>query len=270
LDDSRGTLPVRKLERREQAAGWQGIRVSIYSTPVETLAGVPTTLGEFAGKPLFIVNVASRCGLTPQYEKLQMLHERYAGRGLRVLGFPCNQFMEQEPGTAEEIAEFCSTVYNITFPLYAKIEVNGPNRHLLYDQLVGAPDAAGVAGDVQWNFEKFLVTPDGRVANRFRPRVEPLADEVIAAVEAALGALPPPPPPLDDEEAGAEVPVPQADDGDDAAAPVAEPPAAWAAPYAEEEAPPPAPAPVAEPEVQEWWPPAVAAAAPAESEADEA
>jgi hypothetical protein len=177
--------------------------------------------------------------------------------------------MEQEPGTAEEIAEFCSTVYNITFPLYAKIEVNGPNRHLLYDQLVGAPDAAGVAGDVQWNFEKFLVTPDGRVANRFRPRVEPLADEVIAAVEAALGALPPPPPPLD-EEAGAEVPVPQADDGDDAAAPVAEPPAAWAAPYAEEEAPPPAPAPVAEPEVQEWWPPAVAAAAPAESEADEA
>jgi glutathione peroxidase len=159
--------------------------VSLYDIPVETLAGQPTTLAEFEGRPVLIVNVASKCGLTPQYEQLEQLHEKYAERGFAVLGFPCNQFMGQEPGTAEEIQQFCSTTYGITFPMFAKIEVNGPGRHPLYAQLVETPDADGAAGDVQWNFEKFLVGRDGAIT-RFRPRTEPLAPEVVAAVEAEL------------------------------------------------------------------------------------
>jgi glutathione peroxidase len=159
--------------------------VSLYDIPVETLAGQPTTLAEFEGRPVLIVNVASKCGLTPQYEQLEQLHEKYAERGFAVLGFPCNQFMGQEPGTAEEIQQFCSTTYGITFPMFAKIEVNGPERHPLYAQLVETPDADGAAGDVQWNFEKFLVGRDGAIT-RFRPRTEPLAPEVVAAVEAEL------------------------------------------------------------------------------------
>jgi glutathione peroxidase len=159
--------------------------VNVYDTAVETLAGEPTTLREYADGPLLVVNVASKCGLTPQYEGLQQLHEKYGPRGLHVLGFPCNQFMGQEPGTPEEIQEFCSTNYQVSFPLFAKIDVNGPDRHPLYAELTSVPDATGTAGDVQWNFEKFLVTPDGTVT-RLRPRTEPSAPEIVDAIETAL------------------------------------------------------------------------------------
>ena len=161
---------------------------TIYDIPLETLAGQPTSLAEYRGHPLLIVNVASKCGLTPQYTQLQELYDRYHGQGLEILGFPCNQFMGQEPGSAEEIAEFCTANYGVTFPMFAKIEVNGESRHPLYAELESTPDDAGEAGDVQWNFEKFLVEADGTVSHRFRPRTEPLADEVVAAVEAAVSA----------------------------------------------------------------------------------
>ncbi|HXO80677.1 MAG TPA: glutathione peroxidase [Mycobacterium sp.] len=154
--------------------------------PLETLAGEPTTLGELRGKAMLIVNVASKCGLTPQYTGLEELQKRYADQGFSVVGVPCNQFGGQEPGTAEEIETFCSTTYGVTFPLLAKTEVNGPDRHPLYAELTKTPDAAGQAGDVQWNFEKFLVAPGGQVVNRFRPQTVPDAPEVIAAVEAVL------------------------------------------------------------------------------------
>ncbi|SHF64585.1 glutathione peroxidase [Jatrophihabitans endophyticus] len=156
--------------------------------PVQTLAGEDTSLREYAaGGPLLVVNVASKCGLTPQYEGLQELHERYGERGLRVLGFPCNQFMGQEPGTPQEIQQFCSTNYSVSFPLFAKIDVNGADRHPLYAQLAATADADGEAGDVQWNFEKFLLDADGVVLERFRPRTEPLDPTVVTAIETALG-----------------------------------------------------------------------------------
>ncbi|QFZ23121.1 glutathione peroxidase [Saccharothrix syringae] len=160
--------------------------MDIHDIPVRTLSGEPTTLGALAGKALLVVNVASKCGLTPQYKGLERLHERYAEQGFSVVGFPCNQFAGQEPGTAEEIATFCSTTYGVTFPLYEKIEVNGDGRHPLYEQLTAVPDAAGEAGDVQWNFEKFLLSPAGAVVARFRPATDPEADEVVRAVEAVL------------------------------------------------------------------------------------
>jgi glutathione peroxidase len=160
---------------------------TIYDIPLETLAGQSTSLAEYRGHPLLIVNVASKCGLTPQYVQLQQLYDRYGELGLEVLGFPCNQFMAQEPGSAEEIAEFCTANYGVTFPMFAKIDVNGDQRHPLYSALTAEPDEDGAAGDVQWNFEKFLVEADGTVSHRFRPRTEPLATEVVAAVEAALG-----------------------------------------------------------------------------------
>jgi glutathione peroxidase len=154
---------------------------------VTTLSGEPTTFGGITdGKVALVVNVASKCGLTPQYAKLEALHEELAGRGFTVLGFPCNQFGAQEPGTAEEIQTFCSTTYGVTFPLLAKTDVNGSQRHPLYAELTKAADDSGEAGDVQWNFEKFLLGPDGTVAKRFRPRTEPDAPEVIAAIEAVL------------------------------------------------------------------------------------
>jgi glutathione peroxidase len=134
---------------------------------------------------VLVVNVASRCGLTPQYEGLERLQKRFADRGFTVLGVPCNQFAEQEPGSAEEILEFCSTTYGTTFPLTEKLEVNGEGRHPLYAWLTEATDAEGAAGEIQWNFEKFLVTRDGDVS-RFRPKVEPESDEVVAAIEAAI------------------------------------------------------------------------------------
>ena len=160
--------------------------MTLLDTPVNTLAGQPATLGVLAGKTLLIVNVASKCGLTPQYEGLERLHGEYADQGFAVLGFPCNQFLGQEPGSAEEIATFCSTTYGVTFPLFEKIEVNGPGRHPVYTELTAVPDAEGEAGDIQWNFEKFLVAPDGKVVARFGPQVEPEAAEVTAAIEGAL------------------------------------------------------------------------------------
>ena len=151
-----------------------------------TLDGRPTTLAELADGAALVVNVASKCGLTPQYSALEQLAKDYGGRGLTVIGVPCNQFMGQEPGTAEEIQTFCSTTYGVTFPLLAKTDVNGPDRHPLYAELTNAPDGSGEAGDVQWNFEKFLLAPDGQVVKRFRPRTAPDAPEVIDAIEALL------------------------------------------------------------------------------------
>ena len=162
--------------------------MSLKDIPLTTLDGNPTTLAELAAAAALVVNVASKCGLTPQYTALEKLAEDYAARGLTVVGVPCNQFMGQEPGTAEEIQTFCSTTYGVTFPLLAKTDVNGADRHPLYAELTQAADADGEAGDIQWNFEKFLLTPDGTVANRFRPRTEPDAPEVIAAIEAVLPA----------------------------------------------------------------------------------
>jgi glutathione peroxidase len=159
------------------------------SIPLTTLAGEPTTFGALTGgRPALVVNVASRCGLTPQYTALEALHEELSGQGFTVVGFPCNQFGGQEPGTAEEIAEFCSATYGVTFPMAGKIDVNGAGRHPVYEVLTGHPDAAGEAGDIQWNFEKFLVDGDGRVVARFRPRTEPDAPEVRAAIKDLLSA----------------------------------------------------------------------------------
>ena len=162
--------------------------MTLYDIPVKTLSGEDSSLGALAGKTLLVVNVASKCGLTPQYAALEALHERLADRGFSVVGFPCNQFMGQEPGTAEEIEAFCSTTYGVTFPMFEKIEVNGEGRHPIYDELTSVPDADGAAGDVQWNFEKFLLGPDGTVLARFRPRTVPDDPEVLAAIEKHLPA----------------------------------------------------------------------------------
>lgn len=160
--------------------------MSLTDIPLTTLDGKPTSLAEFADGPVLVVNVASKCGLTPQYTALERLAKDYGDRGLTVLGVPCNQFMGQEPGTAEEIQNFCSTTYGVTFPLLAKVDVNGADRHPLYAELTKAVDADGEAGDVQWNFEKFLLAPGGEIVNRFRPRTEPDAPEVVSAIEAVL------------------------------------------------------------------------------------
>ncbi|WET78025.1 glutathione peroxidase [Amycolatopsis sp. QT-25] len=161
--------------------------MGIHDIPLKTLAGEDTTLGALDGKTLLVVNVASKCGLTPQYTGLEKLQERYADKGFSVVGFPCNQFAGQEPGTAEEIQAFCSTTYGVSFPLFEKLDVNGETRHPLYVELTKAADADGSAGDVQWNFEKFLVAPSGEVVGRFRPRTEPGDDAIIKAIEAAVG-----------------------------------------------------------------------------------
>ena len=160
--------------------------MSVYEVPINSLDGKPGRLAEQSGKVTLIVNVASRCGLTPQYAGLQRLQDRFADDGFAVLGVPCNQFMEQEPGTPGEIAEFCSVNYGVTFPLFEKIEVNGDGRHQLYEQLTPNADAEGHTGDIRWNFEKFLVDRDGRVLARFSPVVEPEAEPVVDAIEAAL------------------------------------------------------------------------------------
>ncbi len=155
--------------------------------PVTTLDGRSTTLGAVtAGRAALLVNVASKCGLTPQYAKLEALQAELGERGFTVIGFPCNQFGGQEPGTSAEIAEFCSATYGVTFPMTAKVEVNGPGRDPVYARLTETTDADGTAGDIQWNFEKFLLAPDGSVAARFRPRVEPDAPVVRAAIAAVL------------------------------------------------------------------------------------
>jgi glutathione peroxidase len=158
----------------------------IFDAAINTLEGSPADLSQYEGKALLVVNVASKCGLTPQYEGLQKLHEEYAARGFEVLGFPCNQFMGQEPGTAEAIREFCDTTYGVTFPLFEKIDVNGEKRHPIFAELADAADASGEAGDVKWNFEKFLVAPDGKVVGRFRPQVSPEDPDLVAAIEEQL------------------------------------------------------------------------------------
>jgi glutathione peroxidase len=155
--------------------------------PVTTLAGERTTFGAMSGgRTALVVNVASKCGLTPQYTGLEELQKELGDKAFTVVGFPCNQFGGQEPGSSEEIAEFCSATYGVTFPMTAKVEVNGPGRDPVYARLVETSDAEGAAGDIQWNFEKFLLAPDGSVAARFRPRVEPDAPAVRDAIAAVL------------------------------------------------------------------------------------
>ncbi|NEA18906.1 glutathione peroxidase [Streptomyces halstedii] len=160
--------------------------MTLHDIPLRTLAGEPTTLGAFEGSAVLLVNVASQCGLTPQYAGLERLQKEYAGRGFTVVGVPCNQFAGQEPGTAEEIETFCSTTYRVSFPLLEKTDVNGETRHPLYAELTKLADAEGGAGDVQWNFEKFLISPSGEAVARIRPGTEPEAPEVVGAIEAHL------------------------------------------------------------------------------------
>ena len=160
--------------------------MSIYATSISTLDGQPNALANAAGKVTLVVNVASKCGLTPQYEQLEALQKQYSAQGFTVVGVPCNQFMGQEPGTSEEIQTFCSTTYGVTFPLTEKIDVNGDARHALYSALTPVADAEGVDGDIRWNFEKFLVNRDGAVVARFHPKTAPDAPEVISATESAL------------------------------------------------------------------------------------
>jgi glutathione peroxidase len=166
--------------------------VSVYDIPLHALDGSPLDASQLRGKAALIVNVASRCGLTPQYEALQALYERYRDRGFVVVGAPCNQFAGQEPGAAEEIASFCSDSYSVEFPLTEKLDVNGRNRHPLYAELTALPDANGVSGDVQWNFEKFLVSPAGEPVARHRPKTLPDSEEIVSAIEALLPTTPEP------------------------------------------------------------------------------
>jgi glutathione peroxidase len=161
--------------------------MSTHDLKIGRLDGTPSTLGEITGgKPALIVNVASKCGLTPQYEKLERLHEAYAPRGFTVIGVPCNQFGGQEPGSAEEIAEFCSATYGVTFPMTEKIDVNGTNRHPLYSELALVPVAGGTPGDITWNFEKFVVDADGVPTSRFAPNIEPDDPRLLEAIEYVL------------------------------------------------------------------------------------
>jgi glutathione peroxidase len=153
---------------------------------LKRISGEPLDPALLEGKAVLVVNVASQCGLTPQYEGLERLQQQYEDRGFSVLGFPCNQFAGQEPGTEAEIQTFCSTTYGVTFPMFAKLEVNGEGRHPLYAILTAAEDDEGRAGDIQWNFEKFLVSSEGAVLRRFRPRTVPEAPEVVSAIEEHL------------------------------------------------------------------------------------
>lgn len=161
--------------------------MSIYEHPINTLDGAPASLSDREGQALLLVNVASKCGLTPQYTGLEELQRTYGDRGFSVLGFPCNQFGGQEPGSAEEIATFCSTTYGVSFPMFEKIDVNGPARHPIYEELTAVADADGHDGDIRWNFEKFLVDADGGVT-RFSPMVAPDDPALVAAIEHALPA----------------------------------------------------------------------------------
>jgi glutathione peroxidase len=162
--------------------------MSLYDIPLRTLAGEPTSLADHRGKAVLVVNVASKCGQTPQYTGLEDLQKTYGDRGFTVLGVPCNQFGGQEPGTAEEIGTFCSATYGVTFPMLEKVEVNGEARHPLYAELTKTADAEGKAGDVGWNFEKFLLSPEGEIAGRFRTMTQPDDAVLVAAVEAQLPA----------------------------------------------------------------------------------
>jgi glutathione peroxidase len=160
--------------------------MTIYDIPLHTLDGQPSSLAPYAGKTVLVVNVASKCGLTPQYEGLEQLQKTYADRDFTVVGFPCNQFAGQEPGTAEEIQTFCSTTYGVTFPLFEKIDVNGEHQSPIYAALNQTADAEGYSGDIRWNFEKFLIAPDGSI-QRFSPTVTPEDPILVGAIEADLG-----------------------------------------------------------------------------------
>jgi glutathione peroxidase len=174
----RGTAPTPVPVSKELDPMW--------NASIKTLRGKPTSLADYKGKALLLVNVASQCGLTPQYTQLEALQKKYEGKGFTVIGFPCNQFGGQEPGTAEEIAQFCSSNYGITFPITEKIEVNGDKRHEIYQSLTQIADASGHTGDIRWNFEKFVVSADGTKVTRFNPKVKPDDPSVVAAIEAAL------------------------------------------------------------------------------------
>jgi glutathione peroxidase len=160
--------------------------MAVFDVSINALSGGPANLDRYRGQALLVVNVASQCGLTPQYAGLQALADSYRDRGLVVLGVPCNQFGSQEPGTPDEIKSFCETRYGVSFPMTEKVEVNGDGRHPLYQELAGVPDADGHTGDIRWNFEKFLVAPDGTVAGRFHPRVAPDAPELTSAIDKVL------------------------------------------------------------------------------------
>jgi glutathione peroxidase len=160
--------------------------MSVYEVPLSTIDGEAGVLAGQQGKVTLLVNVASFCGLTPQYEGLEELYEKYGAQGFSVIGIPCNQFGAQEPGTSDEIKTFCSTTYNVQFPLTEKIEVNGDGRHALYDQLTATADGEGHTGDIRWNFEKFLIGRDGEIVARFSPLTEPGNDELVSAIEKAI------------------------------------------------------------------------------------
>ncbi len=162
--------------------------MTIYDVSIGALTGGSADLGQYRGKALLIVNVASKCGLTPQYAGLQKLYDTYADRGFMIVGVPCNQFGGQEPGTADEIAEFCETMFSVSFPLTEKVDVNGDDQHPLYAELTATEDAEGKAGAVQWNFEKFLVTPQASSIRRFRPLTTPDDPTLVEAIESALPA----------------------------------------------------------------------------------
>ena len=159
---------------------------TISDIPLTTIDGATTSLADYAGKVVLIVNVASRCGLAPQYEKLEALQKTYSERGFTVLGFPSNQFL-QELSTEDKIKEYCSMTWGVTFPMFEKVRLNGKSAHPLYQELTKTPDAAGKAGKVKWNFEKFVITPDGGI-HRFRPTVEPDAPEIVSLIEGSLPA----------------------------------------------------------------------------------
>ena len=160
--------------------------MSVLDHSINTLRGESANLHDYDGKALLVVNVASKCGLTPQYTGLEELQKKYSDRGFSVLGFPCNQFGAQEPGSAEEIETFCSTTYGVSFPMFEKVDVNGENRHPIYDDLTAVADAEGASGDIRWNFEKFLVSPQGEIVARYSPMVTPEDDKLVADIEANL------------------------------------------------------------------------------------
>ena len=159
---------------------------SVLEVPLKDIDGKPTSLKAYSGKVILVVNVASKCGLTPQYRSLEAVYQKYKAQGLVIAGFPCNQFGKQEPGTNEQIKEFCSSKYSVTFPMFDKLEVNGPGRHPLYAQLAGP--SSPFPGDIKWNFGKFLIGRDGKILKRFEPKTTPDSGEVTAAIEAALAA----------------------------------------------------------------------------------
>lgn len=179
------SLP-RPVQSRARVVNMSVLGMSIADISINTLSGQPTSLGGLDAQVMLVVNVASKCGLTPQYTGLEALHAKYAGQGFSVVGVPCNQFMSQEPGSPDEIADFCTTTYGVTFPLLEKIDVNGDNRHPIYQQLTGVADAEGVSGDIRWNFEKFLVNGSGEILGRFSPMTTPEDPALVAAIESHL------------------------------------------------------------------------------------